>query len=118
MSSRKAELELGGLGLALVDERLLYVVSWVELGRLLRYRAGSRRLGVMAGEDASVLGLYSPETTLVVHLGPGVLANAANDIWVAAHPRPSHLRRHWTWTLGLVLFTKKRKRRRKGKKRG
>lgn len=84
--------ELGGLGLSTVGEGLLNVVGGVELGGL-HLRRGRRRLGLVAGEGAAVLGLDGPDPALVVHLRPRELADPADEIGVAA-PNPSLLRRH------------------------
>lgn len=61
--------ELGGPGLALVKQRLLDIVGRVELGWLDGWSLGFG-LGIVPGENAAVLGLDSPETTLVIHLRP------------------------------------------------
>ena len=80
--------------LSLVNEWLLHIVNWVELGS---FDSQSRRLGlsIMARENAVVFGLDSPEASLVVHLGPGVLADPTNQIWVPANLWGPLLWCHW-----------------------
>ena len=80
--------------LFLVNEWLLHIVNWVELGS---FDSRSRRLGlsIMARENAVVFGLDSPKASLVVHLGPGVLADPTNQIWVPANLWGPLLWCHW-----------------------
>lgn len=89
-----SEPELGRLRLALVDQRLLQVVGGVELRELL---GGSSGLGLrlVVGEFAAVLGLDSPETLLLIHLGSRVLPDPSNQIGVpAGRPWLLSCRRH------------------------
>ena len=76
-----------------VDQGLLHIIGGVKFRGLL----GGRRslgLGIVAGKNAAVFGLDGPETTLVVHLGSGVLTYAANQIRVSAHLGGPLFRRH------------------------
>lgn len=94
--------ELGRLRLALVGERLLDVVSGVELGLLLLDDDGGILLGVN-GEFAAIFGLDSPETALVVHLGARDLADSRDELRITA----LLLRRHCSslrvlWVCGIA----------------
>lgn len=85
--------ELGGLGLVLVNQGCLHIIGGIKFRGLL-CRRRSLGLGIMAGENAAIFGLNGPETTFVVHLRSGVLTDAADQIWVPAHPGGPLLRRH------------------------
>lgn len=80
--------------LSLVDERLLDIISWVELGRL-GWRLSGSRLWVVFRENAAVFCLDCPEAALVVHFGSGELANAAYEVRVTARSSSRSFRRHF-----------------------
>ena len=77
----------------LVNQGFLHIIGGVKFRGLLGRRRGLG-LGIMARENAAVFGLDGPETTFVLHLGSGVLTNAADQIWVSAHLGGTLFRRH------------------------
>ena len=79
-------LELGELGLALVEEGLLNVIGGVKLGWFRRGR-GLGRLLVVTGQNTAVLGLQGPDPSLVVHPRPGHLPDPPRQLRVASNPR-------------------------------
>ena len=84
--------ELGGLVLAVIRNGGLDVVGRVELWGLLG-GLGRRRLGLVAGEYAAVLGLDRPDPALVVHFRPRVFPDPPDQLRVPAR-QASLLRRH------------------------
>lgn len=97
-------LELGRLRFASVSERLLNVFSRIKLRRLLN---GSFHFGlsVVTRENAAVLGLNCPQTSLVVHLRARVFAYTPDQIRVTANFRGPLLRRRHLFSLFFFSVT-------------